>query len=230
MRLLLLPGLNGSSNLFAPLFDELRDMDCQALTLPAQGPQDYDSLADTLIGSLGHTPFMLLGESFSGPLAYRLALRNPEGIRGVIFAASFLTCPFAPLALLRHMPIPLALAAQPWALRALCLGHDADEPLLQRVQGEVRLLDNAVVRARLASLAKLRAPRQRLALPTLHLWPQQDRLVSAQAARQLADYCTDIRQLRVDGPHFILQTQPQTCAEAIRAFMAEHGQEISQPA
>lgn len=222
MRLVLLPGLNGSSHLFTPLLDALLDIDCQVLPLPEQGPQDYDSLADRLIHELRHTPFMLLGESFSGPLAYRLALRNPEGLRGLIFAASFLTSPFAPLALLRHLPIPLALATRPWILRTLCLGHQASDAELMLVQGEIRRLDQSLVRARLASLATLHTPQQHLALPALHLWPQQDRLVTAKTAKRLADYCDDLRQVRLEGPHFILQTQPRACAAAIRRFMAEH--------
>jgi pimeloyl-ACP methyl ester carboxylesterase len=206
MRLVLLPGLNGSSHLFAPLIDELQDIDCQALSLPDHGPQDYDSLADMLIQHL---------------LAYRLALRNPEGLRGVIFAASFLSNPFAPLALLRHLPIPLALATRPWMLRTLCLGDGANEETLRLVQGEIRRLDRSLLRARLASLATLHAPQQRLALPTLHLWPQQDRLVTPHSAKRLAEHCDDLRQVRLKGPHFILQTQARACAAAIRTFMAE---------
>ena len=124
MRLVLLPGLNGSA-LFAPLLAELRDIDCQVLELPEHGPQDYPSLADALMEQLGTTPFVLLGESYSGPLAYQLALRQPTGLRGVIFAASFLSRPNPALALLAHLPIPNALATQPWLLRTLCLGKTA---------------------------------------------------------------------------------------------------------
>lgn len=221
MRLVLLPGLNGSSALFSPLLDALAPLDCQTLSLPEQGPQDYDSLAKALSTRLGVAPFILLGESFSGPIAYRLALRQPIGLRGVIFAASFLTCPNTALALLRHLPIPLVLATQPSLLRALCLGKTANDEVVRCVQTEIRQLDQTLVHARLATLASLQAPQQRLGLPCLHLWPQQDRLVVSGVARQLANACSDLRQLPLDGPHFILQTQPQRCAQAIRCFMQE---------
>ncbi|QNH03673.1 alpha/beta fold hydrolase [Pseudomonas sp. B11D7D] len=223
MRLALLPGLNGSSHLFAPLLDELQDIDCQALSLPDQGPQDYDSLADILIRGLGNTPFILLGESFSGPLAYRLAIRKPKGLRGVIFAASFLTRPNAALPLLRHLPMPLALATQPRLLRALCLDNTAEEDILQRVRREIRRLNPSLLRARLGTLAALQAPAQALGIPCLHLWPRQDRLVASAAAERLPQFCSDIRQIRLDGPHFILQTRPKVCAQAIAEFMQEIG-------
>ncbi|WP_277372152.1 alpha/beta hydrolase [Pseudomonas sp. AA-38] len=219
MRLVLLPGMNGSSALFTPLIEALGDIDCQPLSLPAQGPQDYSSLADTLFMQLGTTPFVLLGESFSGPLAYQLALRQPTGLRGVIFAASFLSCPNPSPALLKHLPMPLTLATMPWLLRILCLGKTADEAILQRVQREIRRLDPSLLRARLATLASLQAPAQNLDLPCLHLWPQQDRLVANCAAERLPQFCSDISQIRLDGPHFILQTRPQACAKAIAEFI-----------
>lgn len=219
MRLVLLPGLNGSSALFAPLLAELGDIDCQVLELPEHGPQDYPSLADALMEQLGTAPFVLLGESYSGPLAYQVALRQPTGLRGVIFAASFLSRPNPALALLAHLPMPQTLATQPWLLRALCLGKTADEHMLQRVQREIRRLDPRLLRTRLATLAGLQAPTQTLHLPCLHLWPQQDRLVADSTAERLSKACTDIRQVRLDGPHFILQTRPKACANAIVEFI-----------
>ncbi|MBH3340511.1 alpha/beta fold hydrolase [Pseudomonas mendocina] len=219
MRLVLLPGLNGSSALFSPLLAELGDFDCHTLELPADGSQDYDSLAQPITERLGSAPFVLLGESFSGPLAFRLALRKPSGLRGVIFAASFPTRPNAALALLRHLPMPLRLATQPWLLRAMCLGQDASDQTRHLIQKEILGLDKTLIRARLHTLATLQAPQQQLDLPALHLWPQQDRLVAHKVARQLAHACSDIRQIRLDGPHFILQTQPKVCARAIAEFM-----------
>lgn len=219
MRLVLLPGLNGSSALFAPLLETLAGIDCWPLSLPEQVPQDYPSLADALFEQLGTTPFVLLGESFSGPLAYQLALRQPTGLQGLIFAASFLSRPNPALALLAHLPMPQALATQPWLLRALCLGKTADEHILQQVQREIRRLDQRLLHARMATLASLQAPTQPVDLPCLHLWPHQDRLVADSAAERLAQTCDDIRQIRLDGPHFILQTQPKLCARAIAEFM-----------
>lgn len=221
MRLVLLPGLNGGSALFAPLLAELGDIDCQVLELPEHGPQDYHALTHKIAERLPSTPFVLLGESFSGPIAYRLAIRKPPGLQGVIFAASFLIAPGAALPLLKRLPISLRLATQPWLLRAMCLGQNASDQTLQLVQKEIRGLDKALIRARLHTLATLQAPLQRLDLPALHLWPQRDRLVAHKVARQLAHACSDIRQLCLEGPHFILQTQPQRCAQEISGFMQE---------
>lgn len=68
MRLVLLPGLNGSSTLFTPLLAELGDIDCQVLELPEHGPQDYDALAQKIAERLHSTPFVLLANPFPVPL------------------------------------------------------------------------------------------------------------------------------------------------------------------
>lgn len=227
MRLVLLPGLNGSSHLFRPLLEELDGLAIEVLELPADGPQDHDSLATRLRRQLGDEPFVLLGESFSGAIAYRIALQPPPGLRGVIFAASFLSCPSALLPLAQYLPIPHPLSTLSVALRVFCVGSDASEGLLQLLRQEIRRIPDALLRARLKSLAALRAPQQRLALPALHLWPRQDRLVSRRVAAQLAEQCSDLQQVRIDGPHFILQARATACAEAIRAFMAERSGEIA---
>ncbi|UUY08119.1 alpha/beta fold hydrolase [Pseudomonas sp. J452] len=221
MRLLLLPGLNGSNRLFAPLLPWLDDVPVVALQLPAQGPQDSDSLVTTLLPQLGDSPFILLGESFSGHLAYQLALRQPPGLRGVIFAAAFLRRPHPLLALSRYLPLPKRLLSNDQLLQLFCVGRKANPALLTLLREEIRQLPDTLLRARLHSLACLQEPGQPLAVPALHLWPQQDRLVSRNAAASLSRHCSDLRQIALEGPHFILQSRAEACAQAIKEFVAE---------
>ncbi|WP_236715540.1 alpha/beta fold hydrolase [Pseudomonas sp. BMS12] len=206
--------------MFAPLLPWLDGIQVTCLELPRRGAQDHDSLAEALSGQLGDTPFVLLGESFSGPLAHRLALQAPSGLRGLILAASFLQCPSPLLALAKHLPLPRSLLGHPATLRLLCTGK-IEPQHLQAISEEIQRLPSELLRARLRSLANLREPERTLQLPTLHLWPQADRLVSQAAAKGIARHCSDLRQERIDGPHFLLQSRPQACAQAIRRFMAE---------
>lgn len=66
MRLLLLPGLNGSNRLFAPLLSWLDDVQVVPLQLPAQGPQDSDSLVSALLPQLGDSPSSCSGNPSPG--------------------------------------------------------------------------------------------------------------------------------------------------------------------
>lgn len=221
MRLLLLPGLNGSNSLFAPLLPWLADMPCQVLELPQEGPQDSNSLVSALLPQLGDSPFVLLGESFSGHLAYQIALRQPPGLRGVIFAAAFLTRPQPLLPLSRYLPLPKRLLSHDFLLKLLCVGQQASPELLALLRKEIRQLPDTLLRARLHTLAQLHEPSRPLALPALHLRPQQDRLISRNASDSLNRHCSDLRQIALEGPHFILQSRAEACAQAIKTFIAE---------
>jgi pimeloyl-ACP methyl ester carboxylesterase len=223
MRLLLLPGLNGSSRLFAPLLAQLGDLPCSVLELPNQGPQGHDHLANALHDQLGETPFVLLGESFSGPLAFRLALRHPNALKGMILAASFLRPPNPLLPLACRLPLPGKLPAPAWLLRWFCI-EDAAPAVLQLLQNEIRHLSPPLVRERLQAMARLQNPLASLSLPTLHLWPTHDRLVGHAAAASIGRHCRDLRVTRIEGPHFLLQSRPRDCAQAIQQFMAELGE------
>lgn len=221
MRLVLLPGLNGSSRLFDPLLAQLKEVSLQIIELPGQGPQDYSSLANAVAEQLPITdPFVLLGESFSGPLAYRLALKNPNSLKGLIFAASFLQSPHPLTVLASRLPMPKMLLSHSRLLRMFCIG-DAQPAILQLLQREIRDMPSALIKVRLKNLAELNRPEQQIVIPALHLWPTRDRLVSHAAATSLASGCNNLRRERIEGPHFLLQSRPQACAMIIRNFIEQ---------
>lgn len=223
MRLLLLPGLNGSNRLFAPLLPHLPDnLTVECLELPEEGAQDYQSLADALLPKLGSTPFVLLGESFSGPLARMLAQRTPTGIRGLIFAATFARQPSPLLSLIQFLPLPPpSLLARRRLIRRFCVGRDASEELVTLIADEIRRLPAARIQARLKVLARLREPVLPLTFPCLCLMPLNDHLVSMRERHSIADGCENIRTKEIAGPHFLLQSRPEECAAAIVAFLNE---------
>ncbi|WP_235576640.1 alpha/beta fold hydrolase [Pseudomonas taeanensis] len=221
LRLVLLPGLNGNRILFTPLLSQLDPaLEVEALCLPVQGSQDYDDLADALVDRLGDSPFVLLGESFSGPLAYRLALRQPTGLCGVIFAATFLRRPHPLLALQRYLPLRHKLLTHSSLLRQFCLDDGASPAMVKLLRDEIQALPVRLIRARLTSLNQLQIPSQQLDLPALHLLPRRDRLITHLAATTLRQHCRQLQQVTIDGPHFLLQSKPQDCAQAIQQFLA----------
>lgn len=223
LHLVLLPGLNGSDRLFAPLLPWLDpQLTVRTLSLPQQGPQDHRQLAETLLSQLGETPFVLLGESFSGALAYHLGIHKPPGLRGLIFTASFLQRPQPLLRLLpQHaLPLPMSLLTNSWLLKTFCIGKYASFELVDLLRTEIRSMEKSLLWARLFSLAQLQQPLLRLELPALQLLAKYDRLVTQQASSSLRLHCNDLQQVTIAGPHFLLQSQPEACAHAINRFIA----------
>lgn len=74
MQLILLPGLDGTGELFRPLLPYLGQQALQVLPLPRDTSQDYADLTHTILEQLPKNEgFVLLGESFSGALALKIA-------------------------------------------------------------------------------------------------------------------------------------------------------------
>lgn len=58
----------------------------------------------------GDAPFLLVGESFSGPFAIRIAASRPPGLSGLVLCASFAVSPrpwLGPLRPLLGLPLPI---------------------------------------------------------------------------------------------------------------------------
>ena len=79
MKLVLLPGMDGIGELFSPLIPELNSVDYIVIPFPQTGKQDYHTLTAFIREKLPGQVFILLTESFSGPIAVQLAQQNILG-------------------------------------------------------------------------------------------------------------------------------------------------------
>ena len=79
--------------MYEPLLEALGDREAQTVHYPPDRCLGYDALEPWLRDRLPAEPFVLLAESFSGPLALRLAADPPVGLQGVILVASFARAP-----------------------------------------------------------------------------------------------------------------------------------------
>ena len=106
LPIVMLPGLDGSGLLSTCFVEAMQGqgVTVQVLPLPMQGPQDYVTLASILRPQLPIAPFVLLAESFAGPLAIELAAASPPGLRGLILSTTFAR---------RPVPLPAASARLP---------------------------------------------------------------------------------------------------------------------
>jgi pimeloyl-ACP methyl ester carboxylesterase len=168
-------------------------------------------------------PFLLLGESFSGPVALALAAEQPEGLVALVLCGTFARNPRPGLAwtepLLRLLParrLPLAL------IRFLLLGRWATAPLLDLVRAMLPEVPAPTLKGRLlAVLAVDQTPLlERIQVPTLALVAAQDRLVPPAATRWLRAHLPNLDIGRLQGPHWLLQTRPDAAAQALRDFLA----------
>lgn len=231
MRCVVLPGLDGGGEwlheflaAMAPRFD------ARALAYPNDPTLDYDALVEWAWPQLpAHEPFALIAESFSGPVAIRLAARRPLQLKALALCASFACAPrppWSPLGLaalpawLLHAA-PLRQAPLPWVERAV-LGRWSDPQRRERLRATLAALDPAVLRARLGEVARVdaRAALGDVAVPTLYLRAAGDRLVSADSWEEIRRVRPQAECVALQGPHFLLQARAKDAAAQIGRWLA----------
>jgi pimeloyl-[acyl-carrier protein] methyl ester esterase len=118
--LVLLPGLDGTGKLFAEFLKALDlSVSANVVPYPPDVPLGYDELELLVRAALPtRGRFVLLGESFSGPLAIRIAARPPPGLVALILCVAFASNPYPHLAWARRLAPLLPLKSMPRWLRA----------------------------------------------------------------------------------------------------------------
>lgn len=223
--LLLLPGLDGTGLVFEPLLAQLpAGIDAQVVRYPADRPMSFQEHVDYARSQLPtERPFVLLAESFSGPVALQLLAGAPANLIGVMFVATFARYP-RPFLLDagQHLPQSLLLKIFSTALfsRCFCLGGASADAvgLFRRALSSVKL---SVLSRRLQILAELPPPPQLdFTKPSLYLQAGSDRLVPARATRPLQELLPQLQVVVVPGPHILLLAHPARGARLISEFIA----------
>jgi len=221
--LVLLPGLDGTGLLFGPFVAALEaaGFEARVVRYPA-ALTSYPActhFARTLLPR--DRPFLLLGESFSGPVALALAAEEPEGLVGLVLCGTFARNPRPALAwatsLLGILPgrLPLGL------LRFLLLGRWATPVLMDLVRTLAPQVPATTLKDRLRSVVAVdqTALLDRLRMPSLALIAAHDRLVPRGAGEWLRFHLPNLDIVRLQGPHWLLQTRPDAAVQAIAAFL-----------
>ena len=226
MKIVLLPGLDGTGVHFQPFLKEMpSSWEALVFRYPTESPQDYATLTEFVAQRLPREePFCLLAESFSGPIAYRLAASGRFPIESVIFVATFLHSPRPTLLNLRHV-LPLAWLLQfktpDWILRRLMLDKQTSNEFLTTFWLAVEQVSPGVIMQRLGSIAVLPGGQVTLNQPCLYLQAGHDLLVPKRSVEDFKAVCPDLKVIQIPGRHFLLQAKPKPCIEAIERWLAD---------
>lgn len=221
----MLPGMDGTGLLFASFVSALGSrVKPIVMAYPSTESLDYTQLESFARQHLPAVePFVLLGESFSGPVAISIAADPPPNLAGLILCCSFAKNPRPRLnvfrAFTRLMPgLRSSMFAAP-----LLLGTWASSVLKQQLHSALRNVQVNVFRTRLRAILdvdvceKLR----RIHVPILYLRATRDRLVPEQASQLIASLAPRTRLMNIEGPHMLLQAAPTAAADAVAEFSSE---------
>lgn len=231
MRLILLPGTDGSGRLFFPLQQQLStspsDMTCRVLSYEPTRPMNYEQLTESVLSRLqDEQGIVLLAESFSGPIAIACAEHLGSRIRALIQSCTFAKAP-TPLASLaarfiRYAGVPRSMLplSYPWLL-----GMNSNHVLRNTLKEALADVTPEVLAQRMDSVATVDVRHTLTAstVPLAILSASHDRLLPRGALRLLVKCRPDASVYTLSGPHLLLQSNPAAAAQAIQTFLHEHG-------
>ena len=222
--IVLLPGLDGTGELFAPLVAAWGDrFRTQVVSYPRAERLGYAALADRVRALLPQDEdYVLLAESFSGPLGVMLAAERPERLRGLVLCATFAR---SPLPLLQWLA-PLAHSVPRVALpdRALVwglLGRYATPSLVVAIRQAVLSVDPAVLAERIRAVAgvDVSGALPDVQVPVLYLLARNDRVVPRRAVKPFVALGDRLQVVSCVGPHCLLQACPGDAAAVVSTFI-----------
>ena len=224
MRLVLLPGLDGTGLLFEPLCRELpATLLPMVLDYPRDRETSYDELLALTLPKLPTTePYILLGESYGGPLSLKIAVTHPIGLRGLILSASFVTCPHGYVPKwTSHLVVPAMFYPAPLLAKLKAVVGRYSTPEIQAlISRGLATVSPAVIAARIREVITTDVTKELVAchVPILYIQATHDYVVPASNLEKIQALRPNVEVARVEAPHMILQTQAARSAQIIEEF------------
>lgn len=220
MILVLLPGLDGTGELFQPFLSFYPDKHTtRVIAYPDDQFLSYRQLEAHVRAQLPEKEdFILLAESFSGPVAAKIAQSPPSKLKAVIFVASFISNPrpvmlrlafILPLSLILKVPLPDRI------IELFCMHRATSKQTKQLLRSVLARVPAKLLAFRLRQIVRFKSTLKQLSIPVSYLRAENDRLVSYRSAENLRMLCLNFDIVNVPGPHFILQSNPKTCARVV---------------
>jgi pimeloyl-[acyl-carrier protein] methyl ester esterase len=225
LTLVLLPGMDGTGVFFADFVAALGS-EFKAIVVaypndPSLRYPELEALARTRVPE--NEPFLILGESFSGPIAISIAASHPRGLLGLILCCTFARNPHPLLPLVTAILSPFPAGRVPrWIQHGSLFGR-YDSPRLRAKLREVRDLVSAnAMKSRLEAVSAIDVSEElrRVEVPTLDLRGRHDRVVSRASGDYIRKVLPGVDFAELDAPHLLLQTVPLEALIAIKNFVA----------
>ncbi len=225
INLLLLSGLDGTGVLFKPLLQtmpkELQSKTCLLIhDLNGDDNQNLDYQAKRIESQLSEQfadeSVVVIAESYSGLLAYQLLIRRIANIERVFFVACFLQRPshWAYLAKYAYFIQPKWMVSiNDKALKYALFNRFGSDELLAlfrqamvelEVKNHKEMLDKRC--KNIVNLPSSVSIKHKITTPCVYLQAKQDTLVNTDNLAVFQQLFTNLKVVRLDGSHFLLQT------------------------
>jgi pimeloyl-ACP methyl ester carboxylesterase len=220
--LVLLPGLNGTTGLFAPLIEAAKGhFSVLPVNYPALEEKTYQELTALVLLKLGRLEgkYILVGESFSGPVALFVSQTRPAGLIGVVLVATFVRAPNWRIGRLLPWRLGFSLAKPLYSIRMAFSGK-GNRALVYNISVEMQKVAPRVLSARIASIFNVDASDALRAchVPLMYFRGVRDLVVPAKNLAAIRAIRADIHVVELNTQHFLLQSMPERVVSEIARF------------
>lgn len=222
MKIVALPGLDGTGDFLEPLIDAFGT---QHPVIPIKYPPELTQYAELERFVRERLPqddaFVLLAESFSGPLAVRIAHAPSKGLKGVIFAATFARRP-RPLPALAARILNLMPFRKVWFLRLILFLSIRARPKLDFQALFVAAFQKVPAhtfakRAEQCLRADVRGLLPNLSVPAVFIKATNEYVVSRNAWKDFQ--AAQIPIIEIKGTHFLMYDQAKCTVAKLQGFL-----------
>lgn len=221
---ILLPGMHGTEELFGRLIKAAPPgVQTRIIAYPSDASMRFTDYVAYVRERLPiDRDYVIVAESFAGPIAITLAGEKPSGLQGLVLCNTFTRRPGSHAFLLLPLTAICSLSLPQWMCRRYLSGSDR----LDNVQVSTNAADRKTppdvyaARLRIALKTDVTDIFQALDLPILCLLGKRDRLIKPKPMQRLAEAHPRAEHVWIDAPHMILQSHTTASWDAITAFAA----------
>ena len=226
LTLILLPGMDGSGQLFDSFIAALGGaFNVKVVRYPVDAPLGYDGLEQIARAAIPPAgPVVLLGESFSGPIAVSLAASLSERLAGLILCCTFVRNPLPMLSGLRGSLDRLPVGRIPVSVFSYALlGLSATKSLRAAHAASLVGVTPEALRERMRAVLAVDVSEKlsQLRAPLLYLRAKRDWVVPRAAGEWIVKLAPRTQVVEFDAPHFLLQTVPTESARVVAEFCSQ---------
>jgi len=227
--LILLPGLNGTAGLFKPLLDSVQDhFVVLPVSYPTQQEMSYQELTAFVCSEIESVKgnFIILGESFSGPISLFVAEKKPQGLLGVILVATFIRAPNFRVGRFLPWTLGFTLTKPLYKLRLL-LSKKNSQSLIAAISTEMQKTTPQVLASRIQAIFAVNATDslRKCKIPVVYFRGTRDFVVPKKNMNEILSVRSNTKVVEFNAQHFLLQSEPEQAFVAIKRFEEECGRE-----
>jgi len=195
------------------------------VSYPSDRVLGYEQLQSYVVSLLPVTePYILIAESYSGPIVARIAATQPPMLRGLVLSATFVRKPRGWIGDWSRMLIGSYLFRQTWTqviAKAILGWQGLNEEQIKLIVGALEHVRPRVLAARLKEALDVEAfeDLRNCRVPVLCLYAERDLVLADRCHELIGQANPRVKLVGLDTPHFLLQAKPAEALHEIQAFV-----------